>query len=145
MTEPENGALVGQVVFAHVQPGEFTKHRRVVKRLFHRRVRQVAPMLKEVDAQHCLNGKRWAPVFGTGCGCVRRNQRHRFNPRHHQIHLVEELALARPLGLALVSALVQANLFHCVNVACLVPTRRLCRPSLGAMHRIRQQNHFNPI
>jgi len=136
VTEPQNGALVGQALLAHVQPGEFAKHRRVVQRFFHRRVRQVEPLLQEVDAQHGLDRKRRATAFGAGCGCVRRNQRHQFGPRHHQVHLVEELALARPLRLALVSALAQAHLFHAVNVACPVPTGRFCRPSLSEYKQI---------
>ncbi|MDZ4099913.1 MAG: hypothetical protein U1E13_14635, partial [Methylophilaceae bacterium] len=49
-----------------------------------------------------------------------------------QVHLIKELALARPLGLALESAIAQAHLFHGVNIACLVPAGRFCRVSLGA-------------
>ncbi|HEY9096777.1 MAG TPA: hypothetical protein VIN35_13610, partial [Hydrogenophaga sp.] len=34
-----------------------------------------------------------------------------------QVHLIQELALARPLGLALESALTHAHLLHAVNVS----------------------------
>ena len=117
VAKAQDGALVGQVVLAHVQPGEFAKQRRVVQGFFHRRVRQVEPLLQEVNAQHRFDRKRRATAFGTGGRCVRRNQCHQLGPRHHQVHLVEELALARALGLALVSALAQAHLLHVGNVS----------------------------
>lgn len=53
-------------------------------------------ILDSVNVQHGLDGKRQASAFGTGRGCMLGNQRHQFGPRHHQIHLVQELALARP-------------------------------------------------
>lgn len=48
---------------------------------------------------------------------MRCDQRHQLGPRHHQVHLIEELALARPLRLALVTALAQAHLRHGGNVS----------------------------
>ena len=48
---------------------------------------------------------------------MRRDQRHQLGPGHHQVHLVQELALARPLGLALESAFAQAQLLHAFTVS----------------------------
>ncbi len=47
----QDSALIGQVVLAHVEPRKFVKHRGVVQRLFHVRVRQAEPPLKEVNAK----------------------------------------------------------------------------------------------
>jgi hypothetical protein len=73
--------------------------------------------LDDVDAQHGLDGKPRASALGARYRRVRRNQLHQLGPGHHQIHLVQEFALARPLGLALEFALAQAQLFHEVTVS----------------------------
>ena len=59
------------------------------------------------------------------------DQRNQLGPGNHHVHFVQELALARPLGLAFESALAQAHLFHDFNVALPVPAGRFCRLSLG--------------
>jgi hypothetical protein len=87
------------------------------KRLFHGRVRQVEPLLQKVNAQHRFHSKRWTPTFGTTRRRVWRNQAHKLSPRHDQVHLVEELALARSLGLAFKSSGAQAHLLHAVTVS----------------------------
>jgi hypothetical protein len=43
------------------------------------------------------------------------NQVHQCGPWYHEVHLVEELALARPLRLAFESSAAQAHLFHGFN------------------------------
>ena len=55
------------------------------------------------DAQHGAHGKRWASRFA--CWRVPLDQR-------HQVHLVEKLALARPLAGQLKSAAREAHLCH---------------------------------
>jgi hypothetical protein len=52
VSKPKNGALIGQVVLAHIERGEFAKHRLVVQRFFQRWVREVELLLEKVDAQH---------------------------------------------------------------------------------------------
>jgi hypothetical protein len=74
VAKPQDGALVGQVVFPGIQPGELAEQRHVVQRLFHGRVREVEPLLHEVNAQHGLHGKRWASALGARSWCVRRDQ-----------------------------------------------------------------------
>lgn len=48
---------------------------------------------------------------------MRCDEGHQLGPRHHEVHLVQEFALARPLGLTLESALAQAHLFHAFTVS----------------------------
>jgi hypothetical protein len=59
----------------------------------HDQVRQVEPLLQEMNAQHRCQFKRRAPCLGSWC--VRRNERQQFRPRHHQVHLVEKHGFAR--------------------------------------------------
>jgi hypothetical protein len=131
VAKAQDGALVGQVVFSHIQLCKFTKQQCVVERLFHGRVRQVEPLLEEVNAQHGVHCKRRATSLCTGLRGMRRNQRYQFGPRHHEVHLFEELALACALGLALESGLAQAHLFHGFHTARPVPLEKFCRVSLG--------------
>ena len=76
VAKAQDGALIGQVVLAGIQASELTEHRRVVQRLFHARVRQVEPLLQEMDAQHGLHGKRLTTAFGARLGGMRRDPRH---------------------------------------------------------------------
>jgi hypothetical protein len=91
---PQDGALVGKALL----PGELrelAKQRHVVQRFFHRRVAQREPLLHEVDAQHRLQRKRRAARLALGR--VRLDQSLKLGPRHHALHLRQELALARSL------------------------------------------------
>ena len=62
-----------------------------------------------MNAQHGLNGK------GGSASCLGRavwlNKRHQIAPRHHQLHLIQELTLARAFGLLLETS-TQAHLLH---------------------------------
>lgn len=53
----------------------------------------VKPMLKEVDAQHSLQGKRRPFTLGVARQRVRNNQSYQLSSRHHQVHLVENSRL----------------------------------------------------
>jgi hypothetical protein len=55
--------------------------------------------------------------FGTSSRIVRGDQPHQLSPWHHQVHLIEELPLARPLGLELESGRTKAHLFHADTVS----------------------------
>jgi hypothetical protein len=52
-------------------------------------------LLEVVDAQHGLDGERRAA--GLGLRAVGLNNLHEHRPRHHAVHLLQELALARLL------------------------------------------------
>jgi len=64
-------------------------------------------------------GNGGAPAFGAARRGKRGNQRHQFRPGHHQAHLVQKFALARPLGLALEPRhwAAQAHRFHADTVS----------------------------
>jgi hypothetical protein len=113
----QDGALVGQALFAHVQPRELAKQGHVVQRFFHGGIRALGPLLQEVDAQHGLDGKRRTTPFGPGFGRMRGNQRNPLCPGHHPLHLVKKLALAGSPGLALQSRGAQAHLFQVATVS----------------------------
>jgi hypothetical protein len=76
--------------------------------------------MKKMDAKHRVNSERRAPAFGARDWGMLGNQRNQLDPRHHQIHLVEELALACPLGLAFESGIAEAHLLHVRTVSHLV-------------------------
>jgi hypothetical protein len=96
VAKAQDRALVGQARGPVVQAGELAVHRHLVQRFFHRRVTQPEPLLQEMNAQHCLDGKR--RTTATALGRVGHDQCNQLNPRHHAVHLVEEHALARALG-----------------------------------------------
>jgi hypothetical protein len=62
-------------------------------------------------------GHLWQRAVCTGHSSTPGNQGEQFGPRHHQVHLVKKLALARPLGLAFESTLAQAYVLHACNVS----------------------------
>ena len=68
MLKPKNGAVIGQVVHAHIEPGEFATHRRVIQRFFHHWVKEVEVelVLATVDAQHGGDCEWRAATCGTG-------------------------------------------------------------------------------
>ena len=110
MTKPQDSALIRQSTHTGVQVGELAVQLDIVQRLFHGRIRQAKPLLKEVDAQHGGDCKRGSPRLATGR--VRFNQRNQLCPRHHQIHLIEKFALTRSLGDQLETGRGTAFLFH---------------------------------
>ena len=97
------------------------------------RVRQVEPLLEEVDAQHGLGGKGLlaAPA---ALGLVGLHQCNQVGPWHDLLHRIQELPLACAFaGLGLH----QAGLLHGMQSSCLMPIRAStsprdsCRPSLS--------------
>ena len=87
------------------------------------------PLLKEEDAQYGFDSERGTATLGATRRGIRGHQRHQFRPGHHQAHLVQKLALSRPLGPALESSCgtVQAHLFHGFSEARPVPSDGFCR------------------
>jgi len=70
---------------------------RVIQRLCRRRIRQIEPLLQEIDAQHPFQ-----PHRSTACAFVlwirRIDQGAQLNPRHHMVHLRERLVASRALA-----------------------------------------------
>ena len=110
VTESENGALIRQPRGACVKLGELTKQGYVMQCLFHGRIRQAKPLLHEMNAKHCGNGKRRTARFA--CGRKGLNQASQLRPRHNKIHLVEKLTLACSLGDQFKSGGGEGGLFH---------------------------------
>jgi hypothetical protein len=99
--------LVRQPAHALAELGELAVRRHVVQRLFHRRFRQTEPLLKIVNTQHGLDCERRAASLRTRA--VWLDDLHQRGPRHHTLHLFQQLALARLLDR---QVLVQSDLLH---------------------------------
>jgi hypothetical protein len=110
MPKAQDGAFVGQSCDASVEPGKLAVQRDVVQRFFHRRIGVTEELLQQVNAQHHFGGKRRASRLA--CRRMRRYQGQQLGPRNHQVHLIEELTLARALGDQLESGAGKAHLFH---------------------------------
>ena len=110
VTESENGALIRQARSACVELGKLPKQGHIVQGLFYGRIRKAKPLLHEMVAKHCGNGKRWTPRFA----CRRKglDQASQLRPRHNKIHLVEKLTLTRSLGDQFKSGGGEGGLFH---------------------------------
>ena len=70
--------------------------RYVVRRLFHRRIRQAEPLPQEVNPQHHRN-RKWREA-GLALRLVQLDQRNKFQPRHYVRHFIQNFALARAFG-----------------------------------------------
>ena len=95
MAESQDRALVRQSVIPTAQASKVTEQQHVVQRFFHRRGAQREPLLHELDPQQRFNRERRAATlaFGHEWGDLR----HQVRPRHHPVHLIEELPTARAL------------------------------------------------
>jgi hypothetical protein len=62
-----------------IDPHESPHHRRVIQGLFHRRVRQVKPLLQKINPQHPLHSHRRAPI--PRLGIMGFDERAHFSPR----------------------------------------------------------------
>ena len=76
----------------------------------HRRVRQVEPLLQEIEAQHPLHPDRRAAI--ARLGIERLDQRAQRRPRHHPLHLGQKRCPPRRLGVALKTHCRQRQLLH---------------------------------
>ncbi len=121
MPKAQDGRLVRQAIPTDLKTCELLEQQHVVQRLFHRRVRQAEPLLKEVNTQHRLHRERRTP--GLARRRVRCNQRNELRPWHHPVHLFEELALARSLARHLESRTANADLLHRLSLSQQRPRR----------------------
>ncbi len=90
VAELADRGLIGRPFVPEVDPDKGAHGARVIKRFFHRRVRDVEPVLEELDAKHPLKThyRATGPVIP---GIKRLNQRAQRVPRHDPIHVVQEL------------------------------------------------------
>ena len=66
MTELAVRRFIGHTLVAGIDLRELPHQRRVVQRLFHRRVGETEPLLQKVDPQHALDADRTASIAGLG-------------------------------------------------------------------------------
>ena len=66
VAEAAHRRLVRYRLAAEVDADETAHGQRIVERLFHCRVRQVEPLLQEIDAQHPLHANRRTAIAGLG-------------------------------------------------------------------------------
>ena len=80
--------LIRHRLGSQINSHELPQDRRVVQSLFHRRVRQIEPLLQKINPQYLFQFFRPSPV--ARLGIVRLDQRTQFPPRHHLLHLFQE-------------------------------------------------------
>ena len=110
VAKAQDGALIGHAAHAGIEAGELAVQRHIVQGFFHGRIGQTKELLQQVNAQHGLERKGWAAH--AALGCVAAQQPQNLSTWNHQVHLVEELALAGALDGQLESSVGKADLFH---------------------------------
>jgi hypothetical protein len=95
MAELAHRGLVRHRLAPEIDADERPHRRRVVQRFFHGRVGEIEPVLKEVHPQHALQANGRPSVAGLGVD--RLDPRTQCSPRHHPVHLGEELRPPRGL------------------------------------------------
>ena len=83
VSKAQDGALVRQTGDARIQVGKLALQRDIVQGFFHGRFGMPEELLKQMNAQHYLNGKR-RPA-GLSCRRMRPNQRQQLRPWNYQI------------------------------------------------------------
>src|SRR5271166_48340 len=81
-------SLIRSGVRAKIETNEVDHRADIVQRLFHRRIRQIKPLLQKVDAEHSLKPDRRTPV--ACCRVVRSNNGGQFLPRNDRLHLLQK-------------------------------------------------------
>src|SRR5437763_7870632 len=110
VTEAAHRRLVGHRLAAEIDVHKTPHCQRIVKRLFHRRVRQIEPLLQEIKAQHPLDPDRRAAIARRRV--ERLDQRAQRRPRHNPLHLGKKRCPPRRLGVALKPHCRQRQLLH---------------------------------
>lgn len=93
VAELAHRGLVGRALAPQVDAHEGAHGARVVERFFDGGVREVEPLLQEVDPQHPLQPHGRTPG-AVVLGVKRFDQRTQLAPRHHAIHVGEKLLAA---------------------------------------------------
>src|SRR6516165_5573027 len=105
-----NRRLIRHRLAAEVDASKTPHRLRIIKRLFDRRVRQIEPVLQEIDAQHPLDPDWWAAI--ARLRIERFDQRAQRRPRHNPLHLGQKHCPPRRLGVALKPRHRQCQLLH---------------------------------
>ena len=128
VTEAAHCRLVRRRLAAEINIHKTPHRRQIVKRLLHRRVRQIEPVLQEIDAQHPLDPDRRAAI--ARLRIERLDQCAQRRPRHNPLHFCQKRGPPRPLGIALKPRCRQCQLLHSPNpIQC-------TNPPLSALYHI---------
>ena len=110
MAEATHRGLVRHPLAAEIDADKTAHRRRIIERLLYRRVRQIEPLLQEVDAQHPLDPNRRAAIARLGID--RLDQPAQRRPRNHPPHLGQKRRPPRRLGVPLKPGRRQRQLLH---------------------------------
>src|SRR5258705_2419838 len=97
VAEAQNRTLVRHHLVAQLNPRETPHRLAVVDRLFGLWVRQIEPLLQEINPQHLLQSQRLATL--AGFGVVRFDQPDQPRPWNHRIHLGQQPLAPRDFAL----------------------------------------------
>lgn len=111
MTELADRSLVRHRLSAEVDADKLSQRAGIVEGFFGRRIRQVEPVLDEVDTQHALDADR-APAWALGFGIERFDNGGQFLPGDDGFHLLQEPLLAGFLPVLLKSGVRKRILAH---------------------------------
>src|SRR5215471_2451484 len=118
MAEAAHRRLIRHRLAAEVDANKTPHRPRIVKRFFHRRVRQIEPLLQKVDPQHSFHPDRRAAI--AGLGIKRFDQRAQRRPRHDALHFIEKRRPPRCLGVTFKPHCRQPQLLHPPNPRALI-------------------------
>ena len=120
VAKAQDRRLIRNVVPEQLNAGKTAHRLDVVERVFGLRVRQVEPVLHEVDAQHLLHRLRLRAV--TRLRVMRLDQRQKSRPWNHRVHLSQKTLAARDLALLLPGNRGKRGLAHrSINSAAAAP------------------------
>ena len=97
VAEPQDRGLVGDHVLAQLDARKPPHRLAVVDGVFGLGIREIEPLLEEVDPQHLLEPQRLAPL--PGLWIVGLDHGEQVLPGDHAVHLGEELLSARHFAL----------------------------------------------
>jgi len=89
MAESANSRLIRRGAFPEIETDETAHGDRVVEGVLCGRIREVEPLLKEVDAQHQLQTAGWATIAGDRVDWC--NQLAQLGPRDDAVHVAQKL------------------------------------------------------
>jgi hypothetical protein len=118
--------LIGHRLASQVNTHEAAHRSRVVKRFFDRRIREVEPLLQEIDAQHPLQPDRRASV--ARLRIHRFDQRAQLAPWHHALHLGQKRCTTCRLRETFKSRRGQCHLLHGPSPCDAIPNSTYHRP-----------------
>ena len=97
VTELADRGLIRRCLSSQVNAHKAAHRIHVVKRFLNRRIRQVEPQLQTINPQHPLQRNRRPATLFAQLRVIRSNQADQLVPRHHALHVREELCSARDL------------------------------------------------